>query len=261
MNDAGAVAAVWHQGSPGVVRASVGPPGGPFGPPTPVSSPGGSSLFGDVAISPTGDAIAGWKHETKPTEAFAQVAGHDANPPAFRGVSIPGQGTVGVPVAFSADPFDVWGIAATSFAFGDGTGAAGASVVHAYGAPGAYPVTVTTTDVAGNQVSAAATIAISARPGTLKIRKRKKNKRKGTVLLTVNVSGPGQVVLNGKGVRRQRKRARRAGPVKLLVRARGKFLRRLNRTGRARLRATVSFRPADGGATARRRFALVLVKK
>jgi hypothetical protein len=78
-----------------------------------------------------------------------------------------------------------------------------------------------------------------------------KNKRKGTASLTVVVPGPGQLTLTGKGLKRSeagaaRQRASAAGPVKLLVRAKGKKGRTLDRTGRVKVQPTVTYTPTDG---------------
>jgi hypothetical protein len=259
MNGGGATIVVWAQGSPSLIQAAVRNPGGSFGPGTPISAPGADALFPGVAVGPSGDAVVGWR-SWNGANWIAQAAGYDANSPVFRSLSIPAQGTVGVPVAFSADPFDVWPITSTTFAFGDGTGASGTSVSHVYGAPGVYPVTVSATDVAGNPVTAGGAISIAPRASTLRIGKRKRNRKKGTVLLTVHVSGPGKVSLSGRGVTRKRKRARRAGPVRLLVKAKGKLLKQLNSSGKARTQVTITFRPDDGGSLVRKRVRVVMIK-
>ena len=259
LNDSGVAMAVWEQGSPSVVRASIREPGGSFSPGVPISVPGADALFPDVAVAPSGDAVAAWKRSNG-ANFIAQAAGLDANPPFFRSVSIPAHGTVGVPVAFSADPFDVWPIVSTTFAFGDGTGAAGRSVSHVYGSAGVYPVTVTATDAAGNPVSAATTISIAPQRAWIRLGKRRRNRKKGTILVTVRVSGPGRVILRGRGVKRQQKRAR-SGRVKLLVVANGKTQRRLSRKGKVKVRPAFVFRPDNGAANVRRKPVLVLVKK
>jgi hypothetical protein len=68
------------------------------------------------------------------------------------------------------------------------------------------------------------------------------------------------VTLTGKGVKRVQKRPRGAGAVRVLVRAKGKFLKRLNRTGKAKVRVTVTFRP-NGGSADKRGLTLVLRKR
>jgi hypothetical protein len=81
--------------------------------------------------------------------------------------------------------------------------------------------------------------------------KVKKNKRRGTASLTVVVPGPGQLALTGKGLKgsqavASRERASAAGPVELLVKAKGKKGRKLGRTGRVKIQPTVTYTPANG---------------
>lgn len=60
---------------------------------------------------------------------------------------------------------DVWSPVTVGWAFGDGAIAAGASVSHAYGAPGTYAATATATDALGNAATTpAATVAVAAAP-------------------------------------------------------------------------------------------------
>jgi hypothetical protein len=73
---------------------------------------------------------------------------------------------------------------------------------------------------------------------------------KGTALLPVVVPGPGALALGGTGVKAQqaagpiaRKTVSAAGTFKLLVRARGKAKRKLDRTGKARVRPSVTYTP------------------
>lgn len=259
VNDQGAAVAVWQQGAPTRILASVRPPAGGFPPAAGISTPGADALFPDVAIAPTGDAVAAWRRFDG-SHWILQSAGYDANPPVFRSISIPAGGTVGETVSVAADPFDVWGIASSSISFGDGGIAPGAAASHVYGAPGVYPVNFSATDAAGNPVSAGGSISIAAPRPVLKIRKRKRNRKKGTILLTVQVSGPGRVVLTGKGVKRVQKRARRAGSVKLLVKAKGKTLKRLNGSGKAKIRVKIVFDPDGRGPNAKRNLRLTLIK-
>jgi PKD repeat protein len=192
------------------------------------------------------------------THDIVQAAGFDAAAPELRNLSIPATGVVGVPVSFSVAPFDAWPIGPATFAFGDGSEATGNATSHSYGAPGSYPVSVAVTDVAGNVTSQTATIAISPRPG-FKIGKLKRNRKKGTGRLPITVEGPGTVVLSGKGVKRSRARAARAGTVQLKVRAVGRKLKKLNRTGKVRLALKITFTP-DGGTPKTQRLKAKLVK-
>jgi hypothetical protein len=74
------------------------------------------------------------------------------------------------------------------------------------------------------------------------------NKKKGTAKLTVNVPGPGKLLLlKRKGVKRDTEQVEAAGKEKLSVKPRGKVKKELNRTGKAKVKAKVTYTP-DGGA-------------
>lgn len=83
--------------------------------------------------------------------------------------------------------------------------------------------------------------------GTAK--KVKKNKKKGTAVLSFGVGGPGQAVLSGKKVKRQSKAALATRRVKLPIVAKGKALKALKANGKAKVKVQVTFTP-NGGAPA-----------
>ena len=90
--------------------------------------------------------------------------------------------------------------------------------------------------------------------------KVKLNKKRGTATVAVIVPGAGVVRLIGsKKVRKNSKVAKHAGTVKLLVKARGKALRALNRSGKVTLKAKFTFAPT-GGTPAWKTKVLKLVK-
>lgn len=84
----------------------------------------------------------------------------------------------------------------------------------------------------------------------------KRNSGNGTAKLAVEVPGPGKLVLAGKGIKGKRRGASAAasktvagaGAVKLRIRAKGAKRRKLRATGKARVKARVTFTP-DGTAT------------
>jgi len=77
--------------------------------------------------------------------------------------------------------------------------------------------------------------------------KVKKNAKKGTAKLTVNVPGAGDVELaKSKKVKGAEKRARSEGSVKLAVKPKGKAKEKLADTGKAKVKAEVTYTP-DGG--------------
>ncbi|HEX4464418.1 MAG TPA: hypothetical protein VH042_07240 [Solirubrobacterales bacterium] len=85
------------------------------------------------------------------------------------------------------------------------------------------------------------------------------NRKKGTATLRVAVTGAGRLDLYGAGVANvSRKKA--TGTAKLVVRSSGKARIKLNETGRAKVRATISYTP-EGGKAIKRRKTVVLKKK
>jgi hypothetical protein len=102
--------------------------------------------------------------------------------------------------------------------------------------------------------------------------KLKRNKEKGTAIIPVTVPGAGTLSLSGKGVVKQRatsahrttrvagKAVTSAGVVKLLVKAKGKTKRKLNRSGQVKVKSVVTYTPIDGPPVAQTR-RVKLVKK
>jgi hypothetical protein len=90
--------------------------------------------------------------------------------------------------------------------------------------------------------------------------KPKLNKKKGTAKLPVTVPGPGTLALTGKGVVRQNKTSTGKATIKLLVRAKGKKKKSLERTGKAKVKVTVMFTPT-GGSPNNQSLKLVLKKR
>jgi hypothetical protein len=72
------------------------------------------------------------------------------------------------------------------------------------------------------------------------------NDRRGTAKLALDVPGPGHLKLSGKGVKRVKKRASRAGNVRLAIRAKGKAKRRLINRGKLKVHVKVRFKPEGG---------------
>ncbi len=80
-------------------------------------------------------------------------------------------------------------------------------------------------------------------------KKTKLNKKKGTALLGVAVGGPGTVTLTGAKVKKQTKAAKAAGTVSVPVLAKGKSLKALKASGKAKVKFHVTFTPAGGAAS------------
>jgi PKD repeat protein len=99
-----------------------------------------------------------------PTQRTPYVVLYDNAPPALGAVSVPSTGTAGQAAAFGATATDRISGASLRWDFGDGAGADGGAVGHAYAAAGRYAVTVTATDGTGQQAVARRTIEVAAAP-------------------------------------------------------------------------------------------------
>jgi len=96
----------------------------------------------------------------------------------------------------------------------------------------------------------------------------KRNKKRGTAVLPVTVPGAGTLSLSGRGVARQKAsiaRAARAvasaGTVKLVVKGKGKKRKKLNETGKVRLKLAITYTPAGGDHPSARSTKVKLKKK
>ncbi len=243
-----------NQGPEEVVRAAVRPAGAvAYGPPVAISNSLGGE-FPTFHPKPTmdaaGDAAVVWERGDGLHRAV-EMAGYDAAPPVLGTVSVPPTATVAEPLTFSAGSFDVWPAGPPVFNFGDGSAAAGGAVTHAFGAPGTYPVTVSATDSAGKTTSTVRSVLVKAR-NDFRIRKLKRNRRKGTATLLVWVPEPGRLTVNGRWVRKVGKRVR-PGTAKIPLRATGKGLRRLRAHGKLRVRIRIAYAPVGGDRRVRHR--------
>jgi len=85
-----------------------------------------------------------------------------------------------------------------------------------------------------------------------------RNKRKGTVTLTVNVPNPGELTGSGKDVRVAgaaviSKTVTAPGDVQLTIRAKGRKQRKLNDTGKVRVQTRITYTPTGGDPRTRSR--------
>lgn len=100
--------------------------------------------------------------------------------------------------------------------------------------------------------------------------KTKDNTKNGTATITVKVPGPGAVDLSGTGVKPLRtarasgavasEKVTASGAVKLLVKPKGKTKQKLNKTGKAKVKVSVTYTPT-GGNPATQSERLKLIKK
>jgi hypothetical protein len=77
------------------------------------------------------------------------------------------------------------------------------------------------------------------------------SKSKGTATVSVTVPNAGELVVGGKGVKRASKTLTAPGAVKLKIAAKGKQLRKLNKSGKVKVAAKVTFTPTGGDPRAR----------
>ena len=104
-----------------------------------------------------------------------------------------------------------------------------------------------TTDIGSVEAAACLSAVGTKVSNKLKLRGTKRNKNRGTAKLTVKVPYSGELKLKKTGnVKLQKKRAEQARKLRLLVKPRGKALKRLNNTGKANVTAKVRFAPDCG---------------
>ena len=169
LDSAGNAVAVWRRsdGEGSRIEAAIRPLGGQFGAVKTLSAQF-SVLDPALSMDGLGNALAVWPLDNPGlpdnADTAAQFTAFDNSAPDLTAVSVPASGLTGAQSSFSASSFDVWSPVSTSWSFGDGSSADGASVSHAYGAPGSYTVTVKAADAVGNERTATRTIQISTPP-------------------------------------------------------------------------------------------------
>jgi hypothetical protein len=122
------------------------------------SSQDDSVSLGDLDRDGDGNALTAFRHR-----GGVFVAGFDAGGPRFSAFSLPSGGSL----IFSAAAADNWSNPVSiSWLFGDGSGASGATVSHAYGVAGTFVATGTATDAVGNasQESGPVTVTVTTPP-------------------------------------------------------------------------------------------------
>jgi hypothetical protein len=135
--------------------------------------------------------------------------------------------------------------------------------------PGVYDVTLTAT-VAGGGGSVSQTGKLEVKPppsappaqppAQLKLGKVKLNLAKGTATLPVGVSGPGTLIVTGRGIVKVQRKA--AGPktLKITIKSKGKAKKKLKAIGKAKVKVKLVFKPENGASVTKTK-SIVLKKK
>ena len=119
----------------------------------------GVVLLNDIDADGDGGALTGFR---APDGVF--TAGFDGSGPRFSAFSLP-SGLIAQPLPFSAAADDNWsGPPSISWLFGDGSGASGATVSHAYGSPGTFTAGATATDAVGNASQQSGPVTVTPPP-------------------------------------------------------------------------------------------------
>jgi len=106
------------------------------------------------------------------------------------------------------------------------------------GTPGAF-----TTALFGARINISAVV----KPlNTFTLGNAARNKKKGTATIAVTVPGPGSLAVSGASLKSTQGAATTPGTVTLLLKARGKAKKKLRSTGKAKVKAAVTYAPAGG---------------
>jgi subtilisin-like proprotein convertase family protein len=82
----------------------------------------------------------------------------------------------------------------------------------------------------------------------IKFGKLKKNAKKGTAKLFLNLPGPGKLITRSKSVKRVTKTFKKGGKAAILLKPKGKAINQLEDEGSAKVAVKITFTPVDGSA-------------
>ena len=250
--------------------------GASWSPQNDLSSTGNPSSM-TVGVDDQGNGAAAFV-ETNPN-AGIRAAGFDGAGPKLNNVSFPSTATPGISFPFSATPADVWStVASTGWTFGEGSSFSGAAGNFAYGVPGSFTATVTSTDSRGNSNSTARTVAVATGadqppvggpppitpPSNAFSFGKLKKRSNGSATLTVEAASDGTLTAADAQAAGGGK-ARRAGkhkplikpvttsvtatsPAKLRLKPTKTAAKRLKRGKSVRVKVLVTFTPTGGTA-------------
>lgn len=165
----GEALAVWQTegGTSSRIQAAIRPPGGGFGPDESISAANQSASGPRVVRDSAGNAAAVWSRFEASGDTCCHrvdVAGYDAAAPVLRDLRVPSTGVAGEALGFSVASSDVWSPVQTTWSFGDGAGAQGTNVAHAFAGAGTFAPRVTATDAVGNASTFEGSVTIGPAP-------------------------------------------------------------------------------------------------
>jgi PKD domain len=151
------------------VEASVRVAGGAFGGLERVSGPQDHAEAGEGdrasgAVGADGRALIAWTADDGSGTGNERVflSERDTTPPTIGSLTVPATAQTGVAATMSAVAADSQSPVSVHWDFGDGSGAAGSTVRHTYGAQGRFTVTISARDDAGNVTTQARSIEVRA---------------------------------------------------------------------------------------------------
>jgi hypothetical protein len=115
--------------------------------------------------------------------------------------------------------------------------------------PGTYDVTLTATTATGGTVSQVAKLQVS-KP-RIRFGKVKLNKAKGTAILFVKVPAAGTLTVAGRKVAKAKRQAKGVKTLKVPIKPKGKAKGLLTETGKAKVKAKVTYKPSSGASVSK----------
>lgn len=238
-----------------------GADGGPFGGPFATALAGG-----ERAVSPTQSAdrpVRCYRFKEAPQENEAFCAGTSQRreigtsdlriaAPATANVFVGGQVPVSFGLSFASTaptPPAIVYTATSTLKGAKATAAANGKVtvtVPKNAKPGTYEVTLTGTAQVPNGASSSAVAKFKVTKPKIKLGGVKLNKAKGTATLSVKIPSAGTLTASGKGIVKAKKKAKKAKKLTITIKAKGATKAQLEESGRAKVKAKISFKPSSG---------------
>jgi hypothetical protein len=164
---AGRAVVAWRRadGSDPRVQVATRDPGNGFAAAVDVSARGAVVDDPAVALDGAGNGVVAWRRAAG-ADDIVQMAGLDDAAPVLTDLEVPATAVAGAPVRLGVRAHDVWSALAPgpTWSFAAGAGAVGASVEHAFPAPGEYTVRVVQADAVGRVAVAERRVGVVAPP-------------------------------------------------------------------------------------------------